>query len=629
MADTTKNNPVESGSPTWQTPPNKTLVVLVGGVAGLALVALGAILAWRWWDTLFSGRAAWKEWKPWAPVLSTITGLAVMFVALLTLRSEERRNPAARRLIYGYNTVLTGLLLLAVLGVVDLFGAIYASQIFDWTATNIYSISPVSEKILEQLDKPVKIYVLMSPEDAMYPDLETLLLTCKNYSDKIDVENVSRMSTLRELFSKYALQNDTGVVVVYDPEGQSQHQAILINDLEDLSARMTSQERQRVFKGEQAIVSAIQALQRGKVTQTIYFTQDSGEMKLSDFNPSRDPRRLDRGLGALKGKLEKSNFTVKDWSLSQVDPKTRTTAAVPDDAAALVLAGPTELTDPQTGPAKIKALEEYMKRPEARLLVLLETDPYRREGIAPTGLEAFLAGYGVQVGRDIILHPVFDISRDPTSALVRLSDSCDKAFQEGLVLRNKLFPMMNMRTVQPAGPDNPSYTVNRLIETVPVIRGLTGQWAETNLRGDPTEFVQTLEEKQQAEFEQKLKSPVVAVAVTVREKTGPSNVPPDPIHSQVAGDSKPRIVVFGGATFVCNSLVDRADLYQNLFNSCIAWLGERQKDILVSDIPPKERKAYKLNTKASEINSMVFTPLVVLMLCIVCCGVGVWFMRRH
>jgi hypothetical protein len=576
-----------------------------------------------------AGRAAWKEWKPWAPVLCTIAGLAIMFISLLTLRSEERRNPAARRLIYGYNSVLTGLLLLAVLAVVDLFGVFYFSHIFDWTATNIYSISPVSQKILEQLDKPVKIYVLMSPDDAMYPDLDTLLVTCKNYTDKLDVDYVSRMSTLRELFSKYALQNDTGVVVVYDPEGQNQHQAILINDLEDLSARMTSQERQRVFKGEQAIVSAIQALQRGKVTQTIYFTQDSGEMKLNDFNTSRDPRRLDRGLGSLKSKLEKSNYTVKEWNLAQIDPKTRAPAALPDDAAALVLAGPTEFTDPQTGPAKIKALEEYMKRPEARLFILLDTDPYKKDGIAATGLEAFLAGFGVRVGRDVILHPPYQVAQDPTSALVKLSESSDKAFQEGLVLRNKGFPMISMRTVQPASPDNPRFTVNRMLETLQLLRDGTGQWPETNLRGDPLEFLTTLDEKQPAELDRKIRNPPVAVAVTVREKTGASNAPADQIHSQMGGESKPRIVVFGGANFVSNSLMDRVDLYQNLFVSCIAWLGERQKDILVTDIPPKERKAYKLNTKASEINTMVFTPLVVILFCIVCCGVGVWFMRRR
>ena len=119
MTNKQDNYTSDSPSTTWQTPPNKMLVVLVGGLIGLGLVCLGVILAVKWWDTLTSGRAAWKEFKPWAPVLSILGGLGIMFVSLLSLRSEEGVNPGARRLIYGYNVVLTGLLVLAVLGVCD------------------------------------------------------------------------------------------------------------------------------------------------------------------------------------------------------------------------------------------------------------------------------------------------------------------------------------------------------------------------------------------------------------------------------------------------------------------------------------------------------------------------------
>ena len=58
--------------------------------------------------------ATW--WHLWVCLLALFGGLALMFVSLLPARAVERTDPALRRLLYGYNAVLSGLLMLAIGG---------------------------------------------------------------------------------------------------------------------------------------------------------------------------------------------------------------------------------------------------------------------------------------------------------------------------------------------------------------------------------------------------------------------------------------------------------------------------------------------------------------------------------
>src|SRR5260370_18542736 len=70
-----------------------------------------------------------------------VGGLALMFASSQLGRSVERTSPNLRRYLYGYNAVLTGLLLLSILAVANVltyvkwgpFGLL--GQRWDWTAS--------------------------------------------------------------------------------------------------------------------------------------------------------------------------------------------------------------------------------------------------------------------------------------------------------------------------------------------------------------------------------------------------------------------------------------------------------------------------------------------------------------
>ncbi len=606
------------------------LIGSLGGFVGVAMVSLlGGWYGYLWWDQLVGGRSEWKSWRPWVVVGSMLAGLVVMFASAVVMRSEESGNPAIRRYIYGYNAVLTGLLLLGILIVVNVFGFFYLSEIYDWTATSMYTVSPMTKHILENLEKPVKVYVVFQPVDVLYEDLQTLLTVCKGYSNKLDVEYVRSPGAYRDLDNKYNIPDDTALVVVYDPDGDAKHQTILNNDLEEFNQRMRTDNQQRSFKGEQSLLSAINALQEGKVARAIYFTQGSGEMKLSDFNRGEDIRRLDRGLGTLKGRLEKNNYTAKELNLGELDPKTRNPIKVPDDAYAVIMAAPTGFVDPQTGPAKINELEEYMKRPNAHLLILLEPTFDRQGALEATGLEGFLAEFGVQVGKDMILHPTFRSSPQPTVAHLKIADSSDRAFRDGRLADTRIL-LLNVRSVQPIAQSPAPFMVNTLLDTVPFFRDMNGHWAETNLPRDPEAFVHDLQDKKEEELDRKMKGPPISAAVTVRDRSGPSGAPNDPMHSQIQSGS-PRMVVIGCGSFVSNSLVNQGarDSYYSLIASALAWLGNRQEGIVLNEIPPKERRSYKFNTTPQQAWDLVKVSGPVMLIVVIAFGTGIWFLRRR
>jgi NADH:ubiquinone oxidoreductase subunit 6 (subunit J) len=616
------------------TDPTKLIILGVGGVLGFTTVIfLGLGYVYLWWDDLVKARTAWKEFKTWIPALLILGGLAVMLLSVLAVRSEERHNVVLRRLIYGYNAVLVGLLVFAILGVGNVMASIYAFRPLDWTETNIYSISEPSKLILEKIDVPVKVHVLVSPRDPLHEDMRTLLDGARSYNRLLEVEFLNDPRALEKLYAQYELLDGTAAVVVLDPDetkGKRKHEAIKIEELEDPGSRFGSQGRQRDFKGDQAVMSAIRNLVEGKITETIYFTQDSGEMKLSEIGSRRDrPGGSDRGLGQLKLRLEKAGYTVKELNLGEIDAATKEPAKVPADAFAVILAGPTDLGASNLAAGKIKVLQEYMNRKEGKLIVLVEAHRNRDGVVQPTGLEGFLAGYGVDVKNDIILHLRVNVVPDPTMAILGLAPDSDRAFRTSFRTSGPIY-LTDVRTVQPLAGST-TFTAQRLLVTLRFMQGMPGQWAETELRGDPEEFIKNLEEKQPEEYNRKLQSTPITVAVTVREKSADAAMPDDQFHSQARQtEGRPRLVVFGSADLISNNNIERGrETYYSLFAGSLAWLRGGKTEVL-AEIAPRTRQSYRMNVQPDDLGRIIWMPVLVLLIGVVGAGIAVLgFIRRR
>jgi hypothetical protein len=600
----------------------RLLILTLGGLTGLfTFVLLGlAMPYYQWWNTFSGGLETWRKnwWHLGVTAVALLGGLALIFASLQLARGDERTRPTLRRLLYGYNAALTGLLLVAILLVVNVLTYVklppfkYFGTPSDWTESSIFTLSSASQSILAHLDKPVKVYVLM-PNNFLRQEVKNLMDNCMAATDKMQVEYVSPEDgrTISELARKYQILESLGILIVYGNEPKEDHEFIQYDDL----AERGPTPQKFLFQGENAFIEKLNSLTEGKSRATVYFTQGSGELDLNDTDTGKE----DRGMGVLKDRLQKGNYDVKELAL---DP---TTTRVPEDAAVVVIARPS-LPLPDNA---LKALRNYLMPAsgdkKGKVFVLFDAVLDRNRSMVNTGLEKLLAEFNVQVGNDRIL--IFRNNRTryplqvPVVARPGSRNPVAGAF-EGFP-----FFFTDVRIVQPASAGQSAmgsrYTADTIFQ-VPA----GAVWAESNLQADPKQLVDSIQTAGDVKgMREKLSRKPLSVAVAVTEPQAPT--PSDDPHAMMRQEAQPRMVVFGDATWVSNREMREGTNSGNyeLFASVLSWLRERADIGKKAD--PKERKVYVINTDPEVLSRIWWLPAAVLLLGILSLGGGVWIVRRR
>jgi len=623
----------------------RLLVLAAGGLSGfVTVIFLGIGLAWKWWSTFAGGWEKWQSsegWHIWVTILALMAGLAIMFVSLQLARGDEQSSSGMRRLVYGYNTVLTGLLLVLILLVVNVLvyvpwgRADFFNTTYRWADASIFSLSSQSERILEGLDKQAKIYVIMRRNDFMSRSVHALLDNCRAVTDKVQVEYLSpdmdreRVDALKKEY-KFGGE-DAGLLVVYGSGDSAEHRFIKRDDLTqqpDFSQRSQA----TIFKGEAALLGELNSMTQGKEKPVIYFTQGNGELDVTDSQPTR---QFDQGAGLLKERLVSGGYKVQGLQFSPVagakakSPDVIVSTRVPDDATIVVIAGPRHRFEPFV----LEALRSYMEPsgPEAqkakkgKLVAMLDVVLSPEKTMQATGLEPFLAEFGVQVGNDRILRIPSAFMPNPELVLVQTNPDRMARQRNPLAdaFTDQAFSLYKCRTVKPqtAGPQpNTKYRADTLLVAAPSQQQYL--WAETNLETDPRQLMEELDKRK--ELVDRLSMEPLPVAVTVTETQPGAGGGP---HAMAPSEEKPRLIVFGDATLVSNRVMsDRSGgAYYDLVSSALAWLRERPSNI---GIEPKKSDVYVLN-QAANVSRMIWLPLILLSVSIVGLGTGVWVVRRR
>lgn len=593
----------------------RLLVLTLGGLAGLLTVLLAVALAYEWWDIFNGGLEAWRKewWRLTVCLLALFGGLIVMFVSLQLARVDERSNAGLRRLLYGYNTVLTGILLLAILVICNLLTYVRLPpfNVFntptDWTASNIYTLSPASQGVLANLKQTVQVYVLLPTDSLERQEMTNLIDNARAVTDKIEVRYVSPDSPqVGELRRKYHFLESEGLLLVYGNPPQEEHEFINYNDLfEDRPGT-----RQFLFKGEGALVGMIGYLAEGKSRPVVYFTQGNGELDLNDRTSK------DAGLGVLKQRLE-ANYDVKELKLNEVGVQ-----GIPEDAAVVVIARPSLPNFPT------QALEAYMNgtgkhKTKGKLLVLMDVVLAPDQTMLHTGLEDFLAKFGVHVRNDQIINPKFPES--PLTVLAVADPNLSGPNPIARAFYNQRIGMYQVRTVEPVssrgGPPS-GYQVERLFFAQPPA------WSETNLRADPVDLVEALTKPERLqEFINKVNKELLSVAVAVTAPRN-ANAAASP-HGMPPQEQEPRLVVFGDASWVTNPVVREGSGTRSydLFASSLAWLRERPDIGITANA--KERQVFILNKPPDVVRRIVLLPFFLMALGIVGLAGGIRIVRRR
>jgi hypothetical protein len=612
------------------------LIVLAG--AGLLTALLGLLLPFssppfsltNYPEIFAGGVRKWRERENALAVTRLVAalvgGLVLMFIGLTQARAFERTSPNLRRLLYGYNAILTTLLLLLICGLINLlpYAGVqpfsYANEAMDWTRAGIHTLHPATKNVLAELKEPVKVYVLGSIHTRVGFEMTELLEKCRAINPQLSWEQLSRdrnPGAILELMQEYQLPDSEGVLIVYGPQGKTVHDFIKTSDLVEQKFSAEGG-RDSVFKGENALLNSLTFLASGKKKAAVYFTQGNGEL---EFNNRQGG--VDAGMGMLIDELNRINYDAHELAVTAATDK------IPDDADIVVIARPRE-----EYPAKfVTALRDYLKgvnrkeNKKGKLIVLF--DVVQRGGKGPmirTRLEALAAEYSVRVNDNRVLD-VGNRRGEPleftTLANPKSTNPIARSFisEEGALL----FYLYKARTVEAAPAANPPgapppITAETLLTTMPI----QPLMVDTDLDASPRGLIQELF-RVPDKINERLSRTPLSLAVTVTEGKAPA---PFPGHEFEAKEGEPRMVVFGDASWASNPFLQRyAPNHFNLFSSCLSWLAGRAD--LGTRVPPTQHDLYRLKAAPGSGWRLTLLPGVLIIVGVLVLGMGVWVVRRR
>ena len=535
--------------------------ILIAGVIGLIVgaVLLAFIGSLRLYGGIVIGIGA---------VLILLVGLSYFSQVLAAFFSRTGR--------YGVNTVIMTAAFFGLVALVN-YVAFENHVRFDTTATNQFSLAQRSRDLLDGLNRPISV-------TAYYPDQIP------------SIEMLTRQGKVETTLSEFARRSSNFTYQFIDPQkeadlarsqGVTAYETLAVSavgtDIIDL-VQPTDEVYSRLEQDLYTALLVATETQRKKV----YFLSGHGERDVT--------RQAEDGYLKIREGLEVDNYQVETLPWAPVDEN----VAVPDDAALLVIAGPTG----ELPTAHLNALNYYMagrypdgepRREAARIIFLAEPDTHDT-------FRAFLAFWGVIVTNSYIRDVEGSQPNAPRTLRVGIYNPdappeivaprgrpLNVAFMPGTAAIEPILEETNTRLPRPIAATTPSA---RLIDDIE--------------RVDPVD-----DDPQRVYFPAMyldIIAPVGAAAPTSR--------PPD---NEIAS-----MVVFGDSDFVSNRNVDRGSSAALFLNSANYLMG----DFSLVSIRDREFIFREWNLDENEFNFVRFSTWLLLPGLMGIMAVMVWWVRR-
>lgn len=600
----------------------RVTILLAGGLFGFVLMVAGLWFFYQWFGSLTAwldqGKRGEAKWVL-GPILAFVAGAALAFAAAQPARAEERNNPLLRRLVYGANLGLSALLLLLILTVGNVFASLRVPNQLDTTSSGFYTLDDSTRQVIAGLEQPVTVYsTLVEADDPtgnrLVRDVRGLLTAAQEVNPaRFRVQFLSRtldqlrIDQLRKDYPQFD-PNELGVLLVVDDDAS--RSSFLRGS--DLFTQEGGRGRapQVAFQGEARLVRELMFLSEGKTRPIIYFTQGHRELEIA---PPPDVEARPTGVRTatqLRAALERKNVEVRPLVFDLADPK------VPDDAAVVVVA------DPQAPLPKeqAEAIRRFMTEPrpgdkKGKLIVLTSPHPGSdNTGVAATGLEEVLAGFGVELGREYLLRGPAEGRLTYTQIVTALSQAAYQqrnpialAFEQPPVLPSAR--VVNVARTPPGGP----FQAIPLFLTDPS-EGLT--WLEPNPPSNPARTWEEIRRNPELRKSLKLSQNPRSVAAVVSES-------PDPSARGAAPTA--RMAVYGSGAFFADPEPGRppSPVPAELFAVTLDWLRDRP----VVNIANKTYGQYTVKPEPDNAR-LLYLPVGITVLGVLAVGFGMWVFRQ-
>ena len=546
----------------------KKILGLLGWL-GVILVFIAVALRW-----LPLGKPEWQAWS----TQFALAGLVCTLLYILSQWREVVRSFSGREARFGTLAVASVVVVLAILVGINWLAS-RRNKRWDLTAAKQFTLSDQTKKILQGLDKPLKMIVFARTDD---------------------------LGRFRERLNEYTYLSKNLTVDYIDPEKQPtaaqkylplQQSGTIVIDHNGIVERVNADTEQAITNG---LIKVIQGKQN-----KVYFVQGHDERTPEDSEG--------RGFSTVGQYLVSDNFATATLALAQV-------RAIPDDASVVVIAGPKA----DLFPNEVELLKGYLAK-GGKLMVLL--DPREKADSPPlTNLLALLKEWGIEAGDQVIINM-------PADYTVKEGESLDIAQLGALpntdgtyVLAGKYLqhPMMaglgrvtvvfrQARSISAIKEGTNNRFPQNLIETTPT------SWGESDLKR-LFDSAQVSRDPGKGDKEGPL-SLGAAVTAPVQDASQPAG---QPAPADDAPKKETRIAVFGDADFASNQLLGagrNADLFLNAVN----WLAQQEDMIAIRPRDPEDRRI-TMTAQAHtwvKVATIFLGPGLILL-----AGVRVWWVRR-
>ena len=322
---------------------------------------------------------------------------------------------------------LGGLLIafLAILGLLNYLGYRYHKR-FDLTPEGLYTLSDQSKKILNGLQKDVRVIKFDKVEDQPLSDQMAVF---KNQTQRLTYERVDPQQK-PDLARQFNVQR-MGETVIVAGERVERPQAT----------------------SEQDLINAIMKVTRDQM-KTICFISGHGERDIADAEAE--------GYQAIDKALQNENYQTRSINLI-------TENQVPADCSVIVLSGPKSALIPQEATLIGKYLDEGGK-------ALIQIDPDTDPGVGD-----ILKSWNVEMGKDTVID-VSGVGRlfGTGPAVPLVGEYGNHPITKDMKRTATFFPLA--RSVKKSGGERTDITQTELLKTS------ERSWGETALQGDDAKF---------------------------------------------------------------------------------------------------------------------------------------------
>jgi ABC-type uncharacterized transport system involved in gliding motility auxiliary subunit len=300
--------------------------------------------------------------------------------------------------------------------------------------------------------------------------------------------------------------------------------------------------------------------------KTVYFTTGHGERSLDGFGP--------QDYGTIKQALQNDNYTVNPLSLV-------TQRAVPDDASAVIIAGP---TNPFLQEEK-DALKAYLDG--GGKVVMLEGPASKAD------FSDLLQNYQIGFSGNVVVDPAKSVPQDPRVVVVN-GYGTHPVTQD---LRDLTFFPLTTNITYPSSPPG-GLTVTALAQST------DSSWGNTNPQ----------------QIQQQPSDPKGPLALAVAVDASGS------VTAATSGTSNgARLVMIGSPDLISNNSLQQVPGNQTLFLNSVNWVSQQDNliNIRVPDTTPRQ-----LVLTGSQMNLIAYSSFLFLPLAVLAVGAAVWWTRR-